>query len=198
MGKICVCITMVFTIALCACKNDTSAEEQHEQEVVYNDNIQDTFFGVSFGASKEDVITAFASHNFYPGYFDTDSRLSFEKKIGYKTLERFSFGDMTWKMLDVYLSNNKFHQIAFMNSHKTRESALNEFENVLSQVSAKYHLQESSPDDTTIYKMYVGVSRDEQWICVRCFSYESIGGEHLIGTQLAYGNNQFEYISDEL
>lgn len=70
MRKICVSITLVFTIGLCACKNNTSVEEQNEQqEVVYNDKIQDTFFGVSFGASKEDVITAFASHNFYPGYF---------------------------------------------------------------------------------------------------------------------------------
>lgn len=199
MRKICVSITLVFTIGLCACKNNTSVEEQHEQqEVVYNDKIQDTFFGVSFGASKEDVITAFASHNFYPGYFDTDSRISFEKKIGYETGQRFSFGDMTWELIDVYLSNNRFNEIRFMNAHNTRESALKDFNYILSEVSAKYHLQESSHNDTTIYKKYIGKTRNGQWISILCFSYESVYGKHLIGTRLAYGNNQFEYISDEL
>lgn len=189
-----------------ACTNNNqsaidSSETKTRKIFEYNDKIQNTFFGVPFGSSKDEVVTGFAKHGFYEDYYSTNDRLSFKKKDGGRhgiTMNAFSFGGMNWKQLNVYLSNNQFNSIEFTKGHKTKESALECFDYVLSEVSAKYHLFESPVDDTTSYKRYVGLTKDDQWIIVHCYSYESVSHERYIGVTLAYGDNNFDNVSDEL
>ena len=188
-----------------ACNNQTASDgadiATQEKEIIYNDKIQNTFFDVPFGSSKEDVVTGFAKHGFYEDYYSTDDRLSFKKKDGGRhgiTMNAFSFGGMNWRQLNVYLSNNQFNSIEFTAAHKTKESALENFDHVLSEVSAKYHLFESPLEDTTSYKRYIGLTKDDQWIIVHCYSYESVSHQRFIGVTLAYGDNNFNNVSDEL
>lgn len=199
--------TLICTIGLfVGCNNgqsvsDSAEKTTQEKEIVYNDRIQNTFFGVPFGSSKDDVVVGFAKHDFYEDYYSTNDRLSFKKKDGGPhglTMNAFSFGGMNWRQLNVYLSNNQFYAIEFTSSHKTKESALESFENVLSEVSVKYNMFESPIDDTTSYKRYMGLTKENQWIVVHCYSYESVSHERYIGVTLAYGDNNFDNVSDEL
>lgn len=50
---------ILFIIALSLCAFS------YGQEIVYSENIQNTFFGVKFGSSKEDVINAFEKKELY-------------------------------------------------------------------------------------------------------------------------------------
>ena len=185
-------------MALCigSCKNTK------EKEIVYNDKIQDTFFGATFGASKEDVVKAICNHSFayQSSLFDEDTRQSFIKidTNTHTTVERFSFGNMLWEMLDVWYCNNLFHQIRFMNAHKSKESALRNFENVLSTVSSKYHLYEPSIDDTNTYRLFEGKTNEGLWVSISCFRYESISYDIYVGVDLSYGDNNYTSVSNEL
>ena len=99
---ICLCIGL----CICSCKNGEEGTNQNtqEQKIVYNDKIQNVFFGVPLGATKEEVIEGFAKHDFYPESYSTDSRLIFYKKSS----KSYSFGDMNWRKIYINLSNNRF------------------------------------------------------------------------------------------
>lgn len=197
-----ICTTGIFV----ACNNsqtttDGGDKATPEREIVLNDKIQNTFFGVSFGATKDEVVSAFAEHDFYEDYYSTDSRLSFEKKTSQHGLKegRFSFGGLNWKHLCVNLANNHFKSIEFTNAFRTKESALESFDYVLSVVSSKYQLYEEPMEDTSSYKRFVGRAKyGEQWVTVNCYSYESVGYQRWVGVTLAYGDNSIISVSDEL
>lgn len=204
MKKISLILLLVMSIFVCSCNNQESnelgKEDQQSNEIVYNDKIQNVFFGVPIGATKEEVIDGFAKYDFYEDNYSTDSRLSFEKKNGQDglTLNSFSFGDLNWGQLYIYLKNNRFQQIEFINGFKSKDAALEDFEYVLSLLSSKYNMYEEPLDDTTSYRRFVGWTKDSQWVLVHCFSYESVSNSRWIGVCLAYGDNKYRVVSDEL
>ena len=162
-------IAIIIASVLCACKNGSNKQEssskESQQEEVFNKSIQNVFFGVPFGASKEELLDGFKKKGFYEGSYSTDSWLSFDKRESgphdFKS-ERFSFGDMTWTHLHVSLANNQFYYIEFMDTHKTKETAMSNFTNVLNIVSTKYHMNEASPRDSTVSKVYTGRTKNHQ------------------------------------
>ena len=189
----------------CGNKNNGGDDNNDEKDIVYNERIQNTFFGVSFGASKDTLIEKFKEHNFFTDEYSTDDRLSFNKMSepsswGLRSEEEFfSFGGMNWGLLYVSFSNNKFYRIKFMNAHKIKQEALDDFDGVLNEVSKKYHLYDDPIlNDTTSYKHYVGKTKNKQKITVSCYSYESVGHERWIGVSLSYTDLNFKTVSDEL
>lgn len=204
-------IFIVGTIAcvlglMTACQNSQTTTDGEdtitpERDIAYNDKIQNNFFGVPFGATKDEVVSGFAKHDLYEDNYSTDSRLSFEKKThrhGMK-VECFSFGGLNWELLYVNLANNHFNSIEFTNAFKTKEAALKDFDDVLSAVSSKYQLYEDPLDDTSSYKRFVGRAKyDERWVVVHCYSYESVSYQRWVGVTLAYGDNSIVSVSDEL
>ena len=71
-----------------------------------NESIQGAFFGVSFGASKDEVLNAFAAHDFY-----LDTSISTEEYLpfSYQKSKYFSFGGLGWENVNVFLTNGKFY-----------------------------------------------------------------------------------------
>lgn len=205
MRKIYAMLLLIATIGVCSCKSNTkgdAAEESQQEEIVYNDNIQNIFFGVPFGATKEEVINGFRQHGFYRNEkYSTDSRLAFEKKetpYSYPS-KWYSFGGMNWELLYVNLSNNRFYGIEFRGVYKEKQDALSSFENVLNVISQKYHLRELASDsDTSIYRRFVGETQDNLQVALGCFGHNSIGGDRYIAVALYYADWKFKSVSNEL
>lgn len=190
---------LITALYLCSCNNNENTIKKENTKtsnpIKYNKNIQDEFFGVSFGASKDEIIKKFRNNGLIVDYeYTTDNFLTFNK-IG---SERFSFGGMDWECLNVSFNNHQFYKIDFYTSHKTKESALSDFNNVFSKVSQKYYLYEEPLNDTTILRKYVGRAYNNQWIMVSCFRYESFSHRQLFGVWLTYGDNTYNMISNEL
>ncbi len=186
-------------ICICSCKNSNNSANSSntaDQDTVYNENIQSVFFDTPFGANKEEVIKKFKIHDFIPHtQTSSDAFIHFLPRSS----QKYSFGNMTWDMLDVGFVNGKFTYIRFMNASKDKVSAIHNYENVLSSVSAKYEMMEQIPEDTTIYKMSIGYSKVNRLISVYCFRYETISKEIRIGTVLQYYDKNFDNeVSDEL
>lgn len=199
-------IILIGCFFLVSCKNGATQNNEEEnrsskgQTVVYNEKIQNVFFGVSFGASKNEVVEGLAKHNLYENEYSTKTRLSFEPRASLYSLpkEFFSFGGMNWHLLYVNMTNNCFRSIEFMDAYKAKESAMEDFEIVLSKVSSKYQMYEEPLDDTTSYKRFIGKTNDNCWVLVHCFSYESVSHQRWIGVKLAYGDDKYNGVSDEL
>jgi len=206
MNKYFVFSLIVFTTIVCSCVNSNKSSNSNitEQQKVtkvtkdtlYNDNIQGVFYGIKFGASKEEVIKNLEGHGFVLNRNESsDALLHFFPTQG----SRFSFGNISWKMLDILFSNDKFYYIRFINTNQDKASALNQYNEVFHAVSAKYIMNDYVSRDTTLYKMSVGYTKMQRGVFVICRRYESTAGNIIYGTMLEYlDNNYYEEVSDEL
>ena len=164
------------------------------KEIAYNDTIQDTFYGVKFGASREEVINAFQKQGLYLyKSVSTNEFLQF-----YPHGKYFGFGGMDWEFVNVRLSNGKFWNIGFSLTPENKESALEDYEGVLEQVASKYNVAERPIEDENLYKKSGGATKDGRYVVVYCHKSESIGGEMRYYVTLAYGNEKFQGVSNEL
>ena len=164
------------------------------KEIAYNDTIQDTFYGVKFGASREEVINAFEKQGLY--LYKSVSTNDFLQFVRYGRY--FSFGGMDWEFVNVRLSNGKFCNIDFAFTPESKETALEDYEGVLKQVSSKYKVAERPIEDKNLYKKSGGRTKDGRYITVACFKSESIDGRMRYYVTLAYGNEKFQGVSNEL
>lgn len=135
---------LIVTLFSCNSKTDTSTaggnnggdnvvDKTTTPSIIYNDSIQDTFFGVKFGTDKSELIRKFVSNNLvYNKYLSDDTGLHFTARNG----RNYNFGGLSWEMLTVGLSNNRFYYIQFMNAFKDKAAAINSYENLLSTISS--------------------------------------------------------------
>jgi hypothetical protein len=192
-----ICANMVS----CKSKDGESNTQVSVKDIAYNEKIQDTFFGVPFGSTGEEVEAGFKKTGLYINSNSTASTLFFNP---YGADSKFSFGGLTWDYLRAQFSGDgirnggKFYSIQFCSAYKTKEAALSDFNSVMNALSNKYALTKKNPTDTSTYKIYVGQTRNNQVIYVVCCSYESYGHERWIGVELGYTDNNYNKVSDEL
>ncbi len=191
------------SIAITSCNNGgnnktsesgTEKEEAKTEEQPYNESIQNVFFGVPFGATYEEAYEKLSQDFWINKKLSTKDRMSLSPKSGGK----FSFGGRSWDCLDMSFSNNKFYRIGLYNTHKTKESAMSDYNSLYSVISQKYNMKTIQESDTTIYGRAYGITKTNQIVGVHCYSYESVGHERWIGVFLEYDDLNFEGVSDEL
>lgn len=169
------------------CGNSGSSSSETNQEVkvdtVWNEKIQDEFFGVKFGASKQEVISALSKNGlkFYKST-STDDFLHFIPYSG----KYFSFGNMDWEYVDVNMKNDKFYRINFYTPHKDKQTAQNGFENLKSTASKKYSFMEFVPTDTTMYNAAIAYGKNKVNMALSCSKYETVQHDMFISTSLEY------------
>lgn len=204
--------TFIIGAVLCAfglmtaCNNqradDGADKATQENEIIYNDKIQDTFFGVPFGSTGQEVIDGFRKAGLVIDMSSSTASTLFFESSGYDS--KFSFGGMSWDYLRAGFSGDgtkedgRFYTIQFCSSHKSKESAIKSFNYVLNTVKEKYVMYENPVSDTTTYERYVGQTMDNHFIMVVCYSYESFSHDRWIGVELIYGDNNYKKVSDEL
>lgn len=183
---------VTFTIG---CKDSKS--DSHATEKNMNESIQNTFFDTPFGASKEEVIKNFGNHGLH-----FSQEISNENPLFFCSAnsEFFSFGNMSWSCINVFLNNNKFYQIDFYNPKKEKQSAISDYNGILSAISEKYKLTKEEPEDTTTYARSVGYGNNNSRVKVSCYKYETLVSHELWYTaSLSYINDSIaEEPSDEL
>lgn len=192
---------LIIAITLCifSCgnnntKSDNESDKSQNDTIIYNDNIQDTFFGTTFGASKDTLIKNFNKHKLViDKTVSNNDWLSFDK---YNS--KISFGGYNWDYIYVSFSNDKFYSIQFHHAYKDKASALENYSNLLYTISSKYNMTETTPSDTTIYKKSIGYSKSNKRVIISCERYESIGHQIWQGVYLTYSDFTYYEVSNEL
>jgi len=179
------------TMFMDSCKSEQTKE-------AFNDSIQGTFFGVSFGADKDELVNKFAEKKLIPNmYISTEDFLTFQPIGG----QRYTFGGLNWECLNVGLSDDKFYAILFYNTLKDKAEAIQEGKSLLNSISAKYNLAKEEPKDSSTYLIYRGKSKkeSEREVVVYVSRYEAVDKTIYYGTFLQYIDRKFEAaVSEEL
>ncbi len=196
-------LLILVTLCMVSCNSNkkttyVNGEKQETRDTIFNDKIQGVFFDTPFGASKEEVIKNFKAHDLvFNDVTSSNALLHFYNRHG----RFYTFGNMQWEMLDVYMSNGKFYGINFMNYSEDKAAAIENYDNILKAVSAKYNMMEREPQDTTTYKLSSGYTKSfpRRVVTVACYRYESISKKILQGISLTYDDEESESeVSDEL
>ena len=175
---------------------DSCKSEQTKE--AFNDSIQGTFFGVSFGADKDELVNKFAEKKLIPVTdMCTENFLAFLPIEG----QRYTFGGLDWEILNVRLSDGKFYQISFYKAIKDKAEAIQDGQSLYNTISAKYNLAKEEPEDSTTYLIYRGKSKkeSEREVVVYVSRYEAVDKTIYYGTFLLYIDRKFEAaVSEEL
>jgi len=186
------------TMFMDSCKSEQAKESFNDSIQGTNDSIQGTFFGVPFGAEKQELVNKFAEKKLIPNmYISTEDFLAFQPKGG----QSYTFGGLHWECLNVYLSDGKFYSILFYNTLKDKAEAIHEGQSLYNIISAKYNLAKEEPKDSTTYLIYRGKSKKEnkREVAVYVIRYEAVDKTICYGTILQYMDGNFEAaVSEEL
>ena len=160
--------------AMTSCKSNNK-NNQTALDTVWNESIQDEFFGVHFGATKKELLNNFAQHGIICNYnLGTNTSLSMVSNQG----KYFSFGDINWNGVNVYFIKNKFNSIQFYCSFKDKQEAMHMYENLKSMLSQKYKFTEIPPSqDSTSYERTIALGKNQNSMDLVYIHSESVGYE---------------------
>lgn len=195
MKKAFLLLGIVIAAFFLSCNGHSTKGEKSSVDTIWNENVQDIFFGVSFGESKETLIETFKKEGFV-----ANSAISTEEYVHFfPTKSRYySFGGCNWEMLDITFSNDKFVGITFMNSSKDKVAAIPQYEHLKKLLTNKYKETIVGKEDTTVYGHTVIFGKNTNAEAT-CFRYESISKHILIGVSLTYFSKKYyEGAEDEL
>lgn len=148
-------------------QEDTSVKPE---DIVYNENIQGEFFGVPFGATKEDVIEAFAKQNLFPTEDSTNTLFVFRGPLRKDRISylKFSFGEFEWNEVRVWFSNKNFYYIRFVAIHNDKEIALHNCYAVSMKLDTKYKMYNEREEDPRIIMKRIGFGKNERRVWSQC------------------------------
>ena len=188
---------VVCLLANFSCGNHSKTENaQKEIDTIWNEKVQDTFFGATFGDSVPKVIDQLSENGFYLlEDVSSESWLHFRARQG----KYFTFGNMTWEMLDIGAENGIFNYIRFSNASEDKASALSAYNSLKNTIAAKYVLTSPTIQDTTLYASSLIFGKNQTRAGVSCHRYETINRTIMIGVALEYwSDKKFTSVSDDL
>lgn len=189
-------IIVAMIVYLASCNGKASSEQSTKIDTLWNDKVQNVFFDTPFGASKDEVIKNFAKHG-----FSVMKKISNDKTLhfAYNKSKYYSFGGMSWEMLNVSLTNGKFSYITFYNASRDKSDAISKYNSLVDEVSKKYKLTCVECEDSTVYGKVVVFSKSGNKAEVSCDRSESVNKNIFFYVSLSYCDTNLENeVSDEL
>ena len=195
MKKVFLLLGIIIPAFLLSCNVNSTKGKKVSGDTIWNKNVQDKFFGVSFGESKETLIEALKKEGFV-----ANLELSTEEFVHFFPIKSkyYSFGGYNWEILDITFSNDKFVGIRFMSSSKDKATAMSEYEQLNKSLTNKYKETIVEKKDTTVYGQTVIFNKDT-YAFAYCYRYESVSKNILIGVTLEYFSKKYyKSAEDEL
>lgn len=186
MKKILFLISMFGLFVLVSCsKNKQNSSNEEKLDTVWNEKVQDTFYGMKLGDSLDvsTIVSILDAHGFwFVKNYSSEVLLHFKSRQG----EYFSFGGLSFEMLDICRNDGIFTGVGFMNSSNDKASSLDKYSGIKNTMDSKYSPTSITSNDTTVYAVTRYYGKNKVRAVVGCFRYESVGKKILIGTQLGY------------
>lgn len=184
-NKFFVVICLVLAIGTNSCNNKQTASNKKELDTVWNEKVQDTFYGLTLGmpVSVAQMTQMLGQHGFF-----LCQRVSTEELLHFASSESqyFSFGGCTWEMLDIIRNGDVLTSVRFMNCSLDKAEALSNYNDIKGVVETKYSPTLAFPKDTTVYARTHYFGKNKIVATVACFRYETPSRKIRIGTILEY------------
>lgn len=177
-------MSLITGIVFNSCNSNKTTSNKEELDTVWNEKVQDSFYGLRLGttASIEQISKVLEKQGFYfVREYSSDELLHFRLQQS----KYFSFGGLSWEILDIRRTNNILTSICFMNTHLDKAESLEHYNNVKNAVETKYRPTVIIPKDTATYAQTIYFGKNAG-ATISCFRYETVSKKIMIGTTLSY------------
>ena len=138
-------------------------------DTIWNDSVQDTFYGATFGDSIPMVKEKLEKNGFrFVSHGSDKESLCFMPKSD----RTFNFSNMIWTTLYIQSSRDcKFIGILFLSSFYDKEGALSFYDDLKSYVKYQYALTEVKVTDPPEYAMSYALGKNEVCANLMCYQF---------------------------
>lgn len=197
MNKLVLFLGVLLGVCLCSCSSNKTASNTEELDTVWNEKVQNSFYDLKLGApaSVEQIVNSLKKHGFY-----FIKECSTDESLHFRFLESqyFTFGGLTWEMLDIYREGDVLQAVYFRNSSLDKAESIQNYNYIKDAIENKYLPTSVQPKDTTIYEKTLYFGRNNVGAAVSCYRYETVTKKIMIGTSLSYSQKNIKPANDEL
>ena len=197
MNKLVLFFGVLLGICLCSCSSNKTGSNTKELDTVWNEKVQNSFYDLKLGTptSVEQIVNSLEKQGFYfIKEYSTDESLHFR----FHESQYFTFGGLTWEMLDIYREGDVLQAVYFRNSSLDKAESIQNYNYIKDAIENKYLPTSVQPKDTTIYEKTLYFGRNNVRAAVSCYRYETVTKKIMIGTELSYSQKNIKPANDEL
>lgn len=196
-SKIFILFCLLIEISFISCNSNKTASNTEELDTVWNEKVQNSFYDLKLGTptSVEQIVNSLEKHGFYfIKEYSTDESLHFR----FHESQYFTFGGLTWEMLDIYREGDVLQAVYFRNSSLDKAESIQNYNYIKDAIENKYLPTSVQPKDATIYEKTLYFGRNNVRAAVSCYRYETVTKKIMIGTELSYSQKNIKPANDEL
>lgn len=196
-SKIFILFCLLIEISFISCNSNKTASNTEELDTVWNEKVQNSFYDLKLGTptSVEQIVNSLEKQGFYfIKEYSTDESLHFR----FLESQYFTFGGLTWEMLDIYREGDVLQAVYFRNSSLDKAESIQNYNYIKDAIENKYLPTSIQPKDTTIYEKTLYFGRNNVRAAVSCYRYETVTKKIMIGTALSYSQKNINPANDEL
>lgn len=196
-SKIFILFCLLIEISFISCNSNKTASNTEELDTVWNEKVQNSFYDLKLGTptSVEQIVNSLEKHGFYfIKEYSTDESLHFR----FHESQYFTFGGLTWEMLDIYREGDVLQAVYFRNSSLDKAESIQNYNYIKDAIENKYLPTSVQPKETTIYEKTLYFGRNNVRAAVSCYRYETVTKKIMIGTELSYSQKNIKPANDEL
>lgn len=190
-------MSLITGIVFNSCNSNKTTSNKEELDTVWNEKVQNSFYDLKLGTptSVEQIVNSLEKHGFYfIKEYSTDESLHFR----FLESQYFTFGGLTWEMLDIYREGDVLQAVYFRNSSLDKAESIQNYNYIKDAIENKYLPTSIQPKDTTIYEKTLYFGRNNVRAAVSCYRYETVIKKIMIGTELSYSQKNIKPANDEL
>lgn len=190
-------MSLITGIVFNSCNSNKTTSNKEELDTVWNEKVQNSFYDLKLGTptSVEQIVNSLEKHGFYfIKEYSTDESLHFR----FHESQYFTFGGLTWEMLDIYREGDVLQAVYFRNSSLDKAESIQNYNYIKDAIENKYLPTSVQPKDTTIYEKTLYFGRNNVRAAVSCYRYETVTKKIMIGTELSYSQKNIKPANDEL
>ena len=190
-------MSLITGIVFNSCNSNKTTSNKEELDTVWNEKVQNSFYDLKLGTptSVEQIVNSMEKHGFYfIKEYSTDESLHFR----FHESQYFTFGGLTWEMLDIYREGDVLQAVYFRNSSLDKAESIQNYNYIKNAIENKYLPTSVQPKDTTIYEKTLYFGRNNVRAAVSCYRYETVTKKIMIGTELSYSQKNIKPANDEL
>ena len=178
-------MSLITGIVFNSCNSNKTTSNKEELDTVWNEKVQNSFYDLKLGTptSVEQIVNSLEKHGFYfIKEYSTDESLHFR----FLESQYFTFGGLTWEMLDIYREGDVLQTVYFRNSSLDKAESIQNYNYIKDAIENKYLPTSVQPKDTTTYEKTLYFGRNNVGATISCFRYETVSKEIMISTTLSY------------
>lgn len=190
-------MSLITGIVFNSCNSNKTTSNKEELDTVWNEKVQNSFYNLKLGTptSVEQIVNSLEKHGFYfIKEYSTDESLHFR----FLESQYFTFGGLTWEMLDIYRKGDVLQAVSFSNCSLDKAESIQGYNNIKNAIENKYLPTSVQPKDTTTYEQTLYFGRNNVRAVVSCYRYETVTKKIMIGTALSYSQKNIKPANDEL